>query len=308
MLKRFLLRAMISLCFAIPIGIVFAPVGWARPDVQDVEQGECQDCHEIIRSHWGESAHANAIDDPVFQEAWQAQGKPNDCLSCHTTGYDQETGSWEADGVTCSVCHSPVPSNHPDQIMPTDISSRLCGTCHLDTHQEWSDSVHAQEDMSCVSCHSSHTTSLKASGNQELCQVCHSEEVHFYEFTAHYKEGLLCTDCHLSVSETQMGEGHGKRHHTFTVDTQSCGQCHGEEMHYPVVKSPTAGGQDQMVAVEQAGVGVLIEESATDSQPGPVSPIGFAVLAALLGTAFGMILAPWSERWYRRINSTERGK
>ena len=35
-------------------------------------------------------------------------------------------------------------------------------------------------------------------------------------------------------------------------------------------------------------------------EPGPVSPVGFAGLAALIGLAAGMVLAPWLERFYHR--------
>jgi len=33
-------------------------------------------------------------------------------------------------------------------------------------------------------------------------------------------------------------------------------------------------------------------------EPGPVSPLGFAGLAGLIGLAAGMVLAPWLERSY----------
>jgi len=39
----------------------------------------------------------------------------------------------------------------------------------------------------------------------------------------------------------------------------------------------------------------------TSGTPNPVSPFGFAVVAGLIGMTGGMILAPWLERWYRRI-------
>jgi hypothetical protein len=32
----------------------------------------------------------------------------------------------------------------------------------------------------------------------------------------------------------------------------------------------------------------------------PVSPVGFASMAGLLGLAGGMVLAPWLDRLYRR--------
>ena len=35
--------------------------------------------------------------------------------------------------------------------------------------------------------------------------------------------------------------------------------------------------------------------------PTPVSPLGYAGLAALIGIAAGMLLAPWLERWYKLV-------
>jgi hypothetical protein len=36
--------------------------------------------------------------------------------------------------------------------------------------------------------------------------------------------------------------------------------------------------------------------------PDSVSPVGFAAITGLIGMASGMILAPWLERFYRRMN------
>jgi hypothetical protein len=36
--------------------------------------------------------------------------------------------------------------------------------------------------------------------------------------------------------------------------------------------------------------------------PSPVSPLGFAGLAGLIGLAGGMVLQPWLEKTYRKMN------
>jgi hypothetical protein len=41
------------------------------------------------------------------------------------------------------------------------------------------------------------------------------------------------------------------------------------------------------------------------TQPASMNPIGFASVAALIGMATGIILAPWLERWYRRLDRGE---
>jgi len=308
MFRKLLYRLLVGLCFALPAALAVFASGQARIEAQAEVHGpaeeNCSECHEIIRTHWTESEHGKATSDPAFQKAWQEAGKPNECLTCHTTGFDAETGTWQEDGVACATCHSPIPTNHPEDIMPTDISSRLCGTCHLETHEEWSDSTHAQEDLSCVRCHNPHTTELRAADTQELCSACHNDEVHFFEYTIHAQEGVTCMDCHLqvtggnSVSDAQMSEGHGARHHTFMVGMDTCATCHTLDMHYPVNND----GTPQNLTGEK--MTTVMEDALVQPEPNPTSPVGYSLLAGLVGMASGMILAPWSERWVRRINKS----
>lgn len=295
MLKRWIWRGFVGLCFALPMAFVAVAVAQARSPLQEAPQNDCLECHDIIQSYWADNAHGQAAADVVFIRAWQEQGSPDECMSCHTTGFDPQTGTWREDGVACSVCHYPPSDNHPEAVMPTDISSRLCGQCHLDTYAEWETSTHGKEDLACVRCHNPHTAALKKADAQEVCQACHNEETHFFAYTGHAKEGLLCADCHLRVSDSEMGEGHGKRRHTFIVDIDTCAQCHNDTMHYP------SGDETAVQAPIEAGMtSGTIGRAAVTVSPNPVSPLGFAVVAALVGMGTGMILAPWLENWYRR--------
>ena len=305
MLRRLFWRLFVGACFALPLGILAVVTVEAQTiDEQPSSAAECAGCHEITQAHWSESAHANSVEDPVFQAAWREQGSPSECLACHTTGFDPVSQSWKIESVSCTVCHGPDPGDHPEQIMPTDISSRMCGSCHLDTHAEWEDSIHGQENLACVRCHDPHETDLRAEGVQTLCQSCHSDVTHFYGETKHAEEGLLCSDCHLRVSDAadgNMGEGHGQRLHTFTVDLQSCSQCHENEMHYP----EAAGAMTSDETAAEANTPELTMASAVpiQNEPDPVSPFGFAVLASLVGMGFGIVIAPWLEKWNRRLNN-----
>jgi hypothetical protein len=44
------------------------------------------------------------------------------------------------------------------------------------------------------------------------------------------------------------------------------------------------------------------------NKPAPVSPAGFSGLAGLLGLAGGMVLQPWLEKFYHRINTRKGPK
>jgi hypothetical protein len=49
-----------------------------------------------------------------------------------------------------------------------------------------------------------------------------------------------------------------------------------------------------------------VKAASVTPEPQPVSPMGFSVLAGLIGLAGGMVLAPWLERWYHRATKHTR--
>ncbi len=259
---------------------------------------ECEGCHEGLRAYWEASSHAQALSDPVFQQAWNEAGRKTECLACHTTGFDAATGTYAIEGVACTACHAPVVANHPDNFMPTDVSSRLCGNCHLDTYAEWEESRHGSEEMACGQCHNPHTTNLRASDTQQLCQTCHQEEGHFYAMTSHAQSGILCTECHLRIMEGEPpGEGHGQRQHSFTVDLETCNHCHLMDMHAPTTDQ--ASGQSSMVMVETLGRTTTAPAADLSPELPMLNPI-MLMAPAGLGLLFGVLLAPWMEQWNRR--------
>ena len=312
MMNRLVKRLLVGLCFGLVAVTLAVAVGEAgSPRQEGPVRTDCQECHESVVTHWETSAHGQAAADPIFQEAWNEAGNPPECLSCHTTNYDPETGTWETDGIACSVCHSSQTGPHPETAMPTDPSARMCGTCHIDTHSEWSESAHGEGELTCVRCHNPHTTDLKTGSMQDLCTTCHNEEGHFYGYTGHAQQGLQCTDCHLRISDSPVGEGHGKRVHTFYVDLETCTQCHGEEMHFPLMNGEEAGATDTMwpaynptssEACENDEVLPINEEPV----PPPAQPLNYLVVAAV-GIGFGMAITPVAESWIRRRSTKDQG-
>lgn len=293
----------IGLCFAIPLGVIASATVHAQSTSGEQEGDECADCHEITQNHWQESAHGQAFSDPEYQMAWREQGSPDECLACHTTGFDPAAGSYEADSVACATCHNPEPAEHPQDIMPTDISSRLCGSCHLESHDDWQQSGHAQEDLACVRCHNAHTTDLRAGAVQELCQSCHNDTTHYYNNTTHAEAGLLCSDCHLRVADSKPGEGHAKRSHTFMVDLQTCAGCHEDQMHTALSAQVE---QINAPAVQDKPVLSMASAPIVQTEPDPVGPMGFAVLATLVGLGFGIVVAPWLTNRSRQLNQEKK--
>ncbi len=267
-------------------------------------QLNCYLCHADFQAAWEKGAHGRTTSDPKFKEAWEAQGSPRQCLTCHTTGYDGTTDTYKSEGVTCEACHSPIPADHPAQPMPSDRSGKLCGSCHAETFFEWQASKHRETNLACVSCHDPHATDLKGKTPSNLCMSCHRDRASNFAHSPHSQMGLTCADCHLGLLD-QTGEGHARRDHSFNVRLSTCNRCHAYQMHDPVEVHPDRSTPtptpppDALVSVEKLSV---------STEPSPVSPFGFAVLSALVGLAAGMILAPWLERWYRRMNQDNEQK
>jgi hypothetical protein len=236
-----------------------------------------------------------------------------DCQTCHPV-IDEfwASGPHGAANVDCSTCHSPY-TDHPDEVMPTDVSSRLCGQCHTTTMVEWAESVHGQEDLTCARCHDSHSASIKSDNVQSLCEHCHSERVHFFSFSDHALQGLQCTDCHLQIDESETREGPGSLVHTFAVDLGTCVRCHQGDVHEPHQDVQMCDPEERIIAEEQgliypcdvtevaqAGLGIPLEEDVLAIEPQHVSPLGFTIIGTLAGVAAGIIAAPWLEKWFRK--------
>ncbi|HTP06881.1 MAG TPA: cytochrome c3 family protein, partial [Anaerolineae bacterium] len=286
----------VGLAFALPMMLLAAALVRAEPlpsPAQQITADNCLACHSQIHDSWSDGAHGQAGTDEKFLAEWKANNNDPTCMSCHGTGYDEATQTWRSEGVTCIACH-PLNPNHPKEPIQVDRTGKLCGTCHTETYFEWQASTHRNNDLACSSCHDPHQTSLKAADAGTLCATCHQKTSENFAHTAHSQQGLTCADCHLTQLTTDPIEGHSRRDHTFSVRLDACNRCHSYQMHDPqkaMDVKPTPQPVDAMVAVATAPV---------TTEPQPVSPFGFAIVAGLIGLAFGMVLAPWLEKMYKK--------
>lgn len=290
------------------------------PEFQ-VSYDSCMNCHDDIHESWKLGSHGQALDDPIFASAWEEQGKPGACLVCHTTGYDPATGESSTEGVSCEACHNPIPVNHPKDNMPANDSPDACGKCHSDPRfatANWELSAHYQRNMSCTMCHDQHSAGMKSiegqNGNAKdasyLCANCHKDAMHNFPTSTHAEAGVTCVNCHLgfnitggdSINPVSFDELHNAPDHSFVATINTCNQCHSNQMHGPgeavaaaAIKVEVAGG----TATPQPTQAVT-PVPPISNQPKPVSPVGFAIIAGMVGLAGGMVLTPWMERAYRR--------
>lgn len=298
-MKKIWKRLFYGILFALPLMVLtFVLASASGPEGNDTPSPasslSCAMCHKDFQESWQNGAHGNAKDDPVFTQSWEAQGKPEQCLDCHVTGYDPNTGDWKADGVTCQACHGEPVANHPAEPMPAERSAKLCGECHNETYFEWQASAHRQEGLDCQDCHDAHGTTLKKTTTDELCASCHRERASNYAHSAHSQQGLTCADCHLAQLPGDGQEGHARLDHSFSVRLSTCNECHAYQMHDPSevhLDNPTPEPPDS---------GSSVEDLPVEAEPQSVNPLGFTTLTGLIGLAAGIILAPWLERWTRR--------
>ncbi len=301
--ERLIIALMIALLFA-GVTLVAAEAS-SQPSMSQQSELPCEGCHAQFMEEWQNGPHGQATSDPVFNEAWEAQGKPGNCLVCHTTGYDPDTGTWVQDGITCEACHGPIPDDHPKSPAPIDRSPILCGSCHSSARfewEEWQTSAHYKRDMTCINCHDPHQATLKQvppdgseifADTSHLCTNCHSEYTQSYTHSTHFGNDITCIDCHLVSDETHAQ--HTIHDHNFKASLAACNTCHAEQMH---------DGENQE---EHAGIEQNHEiDLAVTSEPKPVSPLGFAGLASLIGIAAGTVLAPWLEEKYKAFQREGR--
>jgi hypothetical protein len=270
-------KLLTGLSFALVFGLLSSVLSAQASEtfIPQPAVAECQACHRVIQETWDSGNHSEA-------------------------------------GIGCTTCHYPIADTHPQEVMPTDVSSRLCASCHTATADEYALSIHGQEDLTCVRCHSSHSASLRTDTLQALCENCHKDVVHGYDFSAHASSDILCTDCHMQVDDDEERQGPGDLTHTFQPKVESCKACHGQEMHNPhedfcteeAIAEAEANGEAPYPCdtedIVQAGLG-LPDEDAIIAEPSKAGPLGFTIIGTLVGMAAGMILAPWMENWFKRI-------
>ena len=119
-----------------------------------------------------------------------------------------------------------------------------------------------------------------------------------FSLTAHAQKNISCADCHVKESDNIEGAPHTVPDHSFNASLASCNTCHAQQMHSPTEAVNT---KETTLAVPVEPT-VEIKTISVAPQPDPISPVGFSVMAGLLGLAGGMVLAPWLERWYRRAS------
>lgn len=210
------------------LGLAHAPLAWsadeAKKDAPAKVSGyskkgadTCLGCHD---------------DDPSLLGIFRnVHGSPTNARS--PFGHGQ---------LQCESCHGPGDlhakgkgRNRPKLIdfgkgsaTPVAVQNGACLTCHNGTASHWAMGPHADADVSCADCHSSHKKSdpvLTAATQQDTCGTCHKHQ-HAAErmpYRHPLAEGKMsCTSCHTP---------HGSNTPAQLVKnsvTETCTSCHSE--------------------------------------------------------------------------------
>lgn len=225
-------------CLVVALSLLVpATVLAVSPGPQDEGPEVCAQCHSEETEAWQDSPHARAttaLDESLVEECHEGgSGAQCECLACHTTDFDAESGSFTDAGVTCEACHGELVEGHPGSgTMTLDVDSSVCQDCHQNTFGEWQETDHAEANVQCISCHKSHSQEVRLT-DEALCASCHRDRVEDFAHTAHEDVGLDCTDCHLSdpTAEGEQAMGGGAPSHRFEVASHVCADCHGETIH-----------------------------------------------------------------------------
>ena len=167
---------------------VAAPAASGPANASDYVGAEtCKTCHEDIYDNWAKTPH--------WKTTLNTKGGPSKqgCEACHGPG----RAHVESGGDISKIFVFKKAS--------VKTIDDTCLSCHAGgaEHMHAINSVHGQNGVSCIDCHSPHHAKtrefLLVKAQPELCYSCHLAKKAEFEMPFHHRvnEGLIqCTDCH----------------------------------------------------------------------------------------------------------------
>lgn len=250
---------------------------------------DCRECHESFYTAWSTGQHGSGANDS-FLATWETQGKPQACLSCHTT-----------EGLSCESCHSPISAEHPLASATVKRQADQCGQCHTATYVGWEVSQHGQNGLTCVDCHDAHATgqAMKIDAST-LCANCHKNTESNFAHQAHVPVGLTCVECHVTKSG-EPADPHSMRDHGFEVKVETCDACHTSQTLMAGALEGAVPPTPTPVDTMASGLTVTVSET-----PQPSNPLPFLFVAIVAGFGSGLLAAPWLRRTGQRPGNDNR--
>ena len=179
-----------------------------------VGQDTCVACHDTEGNTMGRTEHGKA-QNPRTPAAIHG------CESCHGPGSAHIEDPSKADSIKRFT-----------QIRPREVSE-TCVTCHSRGEQtQWKGSMHDTRNLSCITCHSIHSSKsarslLKATDILDTCVTCHTTEVAKEQRLGHMpvREGkMTCASCHNPHGTTTV-----RMLRAGNWINETCTTCHAEK-------------------------------------------------------------------------------
>jgi DmsE family decaheme c-type cytochrome len=234
-------------------------------DSKYVGSDTCKTCHEELYNSWEKTPHWKT----TLNKSGGAAKRG--CEGCHGPGAEHVAGGGDATKIYTFKNAS-----------AGEINER-CMTCHAGgaEHMNAINSVHTQNDVSCISCHSPHHAESKefllTKSQPELCYSCHAQQKAQFQMPFHHRvnEGLVqCSDCH-----NPHGTVGPKQVRTSATQDAVCFGCHTDKQgpyvfeHAPVkvegcssCHTPHGSANPRLLRV--SNVNLLCLQCHTNSAPG----------------------------------------
>lgn len=207
-----------------------------------------------------------------------ATGDAVDCGSCHISSepgdpisalhasphWQSSTPGTPVNGEGCIACHgdSAAHADAPTTFQPdvsfgprwtstVDAQNQVCLACHDgdggDGGKYWKSGLHARQDLTCSSCHDSHTAAdpvTTAANQSQVCGVCHKvQKEGIHDLPELLSENPPCSSCH---------NAHGDPHPASVMlanRSEGCRACHDlQQMMAAPTATPRANNYHKVMA------------------------------------------------------------
>ncbi|MFN8007809.1 MAG: multiheme c-type cytochrome [Terriglobia bacterium] len=267
----------------------------------------CGRCHRSIFEAWKSSAHAQAMESRIFQDALElaetdfgATGRKT-CLKCHSP-VGVASGDWNLEkkisweGVTCDYCHSvrqvSLTGANPKALVTFTLvkSGPLKDSNSMAHGTEYSD-VHTTS-MICAPCHD-------YQNSQGLSVLTTFSE---WKNSRYGKEGTQCQSCHMSKVAGEVVDPHIRRSELAKINLHQMPGSHSLEQLTKtvalVLNNSRKNGQLQVsVQISNKGAGHYVPTG---------SPLRQLILEVRAETPDGNVFK--EERIYKRTVADSQGK